>query len=48
MPQRAMMSSSPQSPLRTIGASWSGKIAGSDGRFPAGSWATRKRVRIAF
>src|SRR5271166_5550271 len=47
MPQRAMMSSWPPSALRTIGASCSGKIADSDGRFPAGSWARRKRVRIA-
>jgi hypothetical protein len=32
--------------LRTIGASWSGKILGNAGRLPVLSWAVRNRARM--
>jgi hypothetical protein len=38
---------SPSRPTRITGANWSGKIAGSDGRFPARSALTRNNCRIA-
>ncbi len=45
---RATTSSrSPSAPTRTIGAIWSGKIAGRDGRLPARSCLMAKRSRIA-
>jgi len=48
IPQRAMTSSrSPSGPLRTIGASWSGKIAGNNGRLPVRSRGARNQSRIA-
>jgi hypothetical protein len=48
MPQRATTNSrSPSALLRTIGASWSGKIPGNAGRLPVLSWTARNRPRIA-
>jgi hypothetical protein len=48
MPQRARTSSrSPSPPTRTMGASWSGKIAGKSGRLPVRSYFAAKRSRMA-
>src|ERR1700722_6742812 len=48
MPQRARPSSrSPSALLRTIGASWSGKIPGDAGRLPVLSCAVRNKARMA-
>jgi|ERR1700733_3353621 hypothetical protein len=48
IPERASISSRfPPSASRTIGAIWSGKIAGNDGRLPVRSCRTRKSPRIA-
>src|SRR5580704_11887754 len=48
IPQRASMSSLlPPSALRTMGAIWSGKIAGKEGRLPVRSFWTRNTPRIA-
>ncbi len=48
IPQRAMTSSrSPSGVTRTIGAIWSGKIAGRGGRLPARSCFALNRSRMA-